>query len=411
MPHIIRDDGERFVIPSYRDTLTVKKASLLKREILLLTENYGDYITLQKKAQTQFEVAFSSESGTLLGETVWHYFKRPRDLIYCEALPDTNEVILVIVKSGSVYLDGSFPVDTVPEELIVFQTQQNNFEIYLYGDVPISETQESGKFTFDKTSVKSFTYLEASAFKQLPILKSFQLQLVDVVLRSHGIGTFPIKPVLIVVAALFAIFIFWEFISTEAEEIQVAVVAAKDPYEDYIKELRTPDPTEQIQALVKKIILFSSIPGWRPISYNYNAGSIEAPIRSAGTRSNVLFDWAARNNATVTINPSGFILSTTVNTINRPAPTAIYSSKKVLANLMDKISYILPNNPLKVSTMASKGKYNITDLSIDFQQISPTTLALIGQQLKDLPITLFKVTLSVSDGSLTGKIELRILGN
>src|SRR5579862_3627590 len=156
MPYITREDGERFIIPTYRDVLSAKKPSLLKKEILLLAANYGEYITLQKKGNFQYEVAFSPEAGNLLGETVWHFFKRPRDLIYCEEIPNTTDVILVIVKSGSVYLDGSFPADSVPEELIVFQTQQNNFEIYTYGDVPISETAEPGKFAFDTTSVKSF---------------------------------------------------------------------------------------------------------------------------------------------------------------------------------------------------------------------------------------------------------------
>src|SRR3990167_80168 len=138
MPYITREDGERFIIPSYRDVLSVKKQSLLRREVLLLASNYGEYATLQRKNADQYEVAFSPDPGYLLGETVWHYFKRPRDLIYCEAIPNTAEAILVIVKGGSVYLEGSFPIDTIPEELVIFQTQQNNFEIYIHGNVPIS---------------------------------------------------------------------------------------------------------------------------------------------------------------------------------------------------------------------------------------------------------------------------------
>src|SRR5690348_12369046 len=101
MPYITREDGERFIIPSYRDVLSAQKPGLLKKEILLLSETYGQYITLQKKSSTQYEVTFSHEPGVLLGETIWHYFKRPSDLIYCEAIPNTAEAILVIVKSGS----------------------------------------------------------------------------------------------------------------------------------------------------------------------------------------------------------------------------------------------------------------------------------------------------------------------
>src|SRR5688572_11892417 len=105
MPYITREDGEHFVIPSYRDVLVVKQKNQLKKEILLLSQSYGEYITLQKKGGNQYEVAFSPDTGYLLGESIWYHFKRPVDLIYCEAIPNTTEAILVIVKSSSVYLD------------------------------------------------------------------------------------------------------------------------------------------------------------------------------------------------------------------------------------------------------------------------------------------------------------------
>src|SRR5580704_8291785 len=177
MPYITREDGQHFVIPSYRDVLTVKQKGQLKKDILQLSKSYGEYITLQKKGTQQYEVAFSSDTGYLLGESIWQYFKKPADLIYCEAIPNSTEAILVIVKSGSVYLDGSFPMDSIPEELIIFLTQQNNFEIYTFGDVPISQEPEAGKFSFETISVKSFTQLDKPVFPTLPLLKIYQLQL------------------------------------------------------------------------------------------------------------------------------------------------------------------------------------------------------------------------------------------
>ena len=75
----------------------------------MLSQSYGEYITLQRKGVFKYEVAFSPDTGYLLGESIWHNFKRPMDMIYCEAIPNTTEAILVIVKEGSVYLDGSFP--------------------------------------------------------------------------------------------------------------------------------------------------------------------------------------------------------------------------------------------------------------------------------------------------------------
>ena len=52
----------------------------------------------------------------------------------------------MIVKSGSVYLDGSFPIDSISEELVIFKTQQINFDIYIYCYVPINPPPQPRKF-------------------------------------------------------------------------------------------------------------------------------------------------------------------------------------------------------------------------------------------------------------------------
>src|SRR5580692_9804853 len=130
MPYITRDDGEHFVIPSYRDVLGYTNKAQLKKDILALSEKYGQYITLQKRGP-KYEAAFSPDAGYLLGECVWLHFKRPLDMIYCEIVPNKAEALLVVVKEGSIYLDGQFPIDGIAEELIVFLTQQNQFAIYI----------------------------------------------------------------------------------------------------------------------------------------------------------------------------------------------------------------------------------------------------------------------------------------
>src|SRR5579864_5340376 len=137
MAYIAREDGENFVIPSYRDVIS-KRKSQLKNDILELSSRYGEYLALLRRGVAQYEVAFSNDAGYLFGECVWHYFNRPLDLIYCEVIPDTTEAYFVLVKEGGVCLDGTFPLDHIAEELQAFTTQQNQFEIYVYGDTPIS---------------------------------------------------------------------------------------------------------------------------------------------------------------------------------------------------------------------------------------------------------------------------------
>ncbi len=416
MSYITREDGVRFIIPSYRDVLSVKKPSLLKREVLLLASNYGEYIALQKKGVNQYEIAFSPDPGALLGETVWDYFKRPRDLIYCEVIPNTSEAVLVIVKSGSVYLDGSFPIDSISEELVIFQTQENQFDIYLYGDVPVSQTPEEGKFSFDANSVKSFTVLDKPAFPTLPVVKAFQLQLVDAVLKTQGIGVLPIKQISLIALTLGLIWMGWMYIKTHQKEITLpqAFVNAVNPYQAYINKLTSPNPAAQIHVIVNDIALLFTIPGWYPATLSYSAADNKGyitSVKSMGGRTNLLYGWAAKNNIKVGIKPDGFYLTAALVSGNRPIPTTIYKLDHVVANLIDRLSFVLSGNPVAISAYSDQGKYIETQITISFTNISPTTLNIVGQELRMLPLVLSKVDMTVSNGSLSGSIVLTALGN
>lgn len=408
----MREDGERFVIPSYRDVLSAKKPGLLKREILLLSTNYGNYVTIQKKSPTQYEVAFSTEPGTLLGESVWHYFKKPPDLIYCEEVPNTNEAILVIVKSGSVYLDGSFPLDSIADELVVFQTQKNNFEIYLYGNVPISQHEEEGKFYFDESSVKSFTILDNPVYPKLPVIKQYQLQLVDVALRGQGIGVFPAKQVIFAGVLFFLGWLIYDFIIANKKEIvPVQFAAVVNPYNNYIRALNSPDPSNEIQILARNILLLYTMPGWQPISIVYSKGSLRASVKSGGTRTNALYEWATKNNATVELQSDGFYVTLDNSLPNRSAPDSIIKTQEIISNLIDRLSYVLTGNIISIGSKAAKGVYQETALTINFNQITPTTLSLVGEQFKNLPLVLNNTSISVVDNTLTGTIQITALGN
>lgn len=414
MPYITREDGERFIIPSYRDVLSIKKSSLLKREILLLANSYGEYIALQKKNVDQYEIAFSPDSGALLGETVWHYFKRPRDLIYCEAIPNTSEAILVIVKSGSVYLDGSFPIDSIPEELVIFQSQHNQFEVYLYGDVPISQVPTEGKFSFDASSIKSFSILDKPVFPTLPIVKAFQLQLVDVVLKTHGIGVLPVKQMSVVILIIFFLWMGWTYISTHKKQIIIpqVFVSVVSPYQVYMSTLASPNPATVIHQVVNNIGLLFTIPGWYPDAFTYKSDKgFKTSVKSLGARTSVLYNWAKKNNLKIELQTTGFYLTAALVVRDRPVPTVIYKLNDVIANLIDRLSYIIPGNPLVIGAYTDKGKYFETQLTISFDNLSPTMLNAIGQQLKTLPLVLSSIDATVSKGNLTGSIILIALGN
>ncbi|VVC76884.1 hypothetical protein AQUSIP_22110 [Aquicella siphonis] len=412
MPYITREDGEHFVIPSYRDVLTIKQKSQLKKEILLLSQSYGEYITLQKKAVNQYEVAFSPDTGYLLGESIWHHFNKPLDLIYCEAIPNTTEAILVIVKSGSVYLDGSFPLDSIPEELIIFLTQQNNFEIYVYGDVPISKEPEAGKFSFEASSVKSYNVLDKPIFPTLPLMKTFQLQLVDAVLKEQGIGVVPVKPIIIGLAVIGVAFIAWNFYSSRQVVTTTVAKPQVNPYQQFLNTLSSPAPDQEVTAFIDKLQLMSQMPGWSATDVKYIHNGVNATVYSYGGKVEDLYAWAAENNANVMIKKTGIFMTIGIKLPNRPAPTKIYSSPKIIATIVDRLSNVYPGNNLDLGDSVRKGVYTDTIIKIRFNNIGPVVLDLIGKQFADLPVVIHDITVRLEkDFNLTGSITIEALGN
>lgn len=415
MTSLAREDGVSFVIPSYRDVLS-KRKSQLKADVLELSSRYGEYMTFQRRGLAQFEVAFSNEPGYLFGECVWHYFKRPTDLIYCEVIPETAEAYFVIVKNGSVYLDGRFPFENIAEEILVFTTQQNQFEIYVYGDGPICEQPEEGKISFEASSVKLFNHLAEPLFQHLPVVQAYQLQPVDVVVRQHGIGVFPVKYIIGVVVILGLIWVGFSY-RNSPKKAAPAVVKVKpaapsaNPYLEYNKALATASPDTAIEMLVLTIDLLSTMPGWIPTEINYSDGKLTIHVRSLGTNMELLYNWAEGNHSQIQLMPDGFFLNMAFPTLPpRPVPSKIYPLDRVIMNLIDRMMVFMPGKTVTVGAYKILPAYKESDLRIEVQDISPGLLFMVGEQLKDLPLVLTNLTLKINHG-LTGTILLRALGN
>ena len=410
MSYITRDDGEHFVIPSYRDTLVVKQKSALKNEITNLSQNYGEFITLQEKGLNQYEVAFSSDTGYLLGESIWHYFKRPLDLVYCEAIPNTTEVILVIVKAGTVYLDGRFPVEGVSEELIVFLTQQINFDIYVYGDVPIAQEPTTGKFSFDPTSVKSFNQLTEPVFPILPLYKIYQLQLVDAVLKAHRIGVFPLRQLVLAILVAGGLYFLYDYLTSRP--VTVAPSAPEvNPYTSFYLALETADPTLELNEIVRRFYVLTTLPGWQPKKLTYSKGSLIAIMTSNGGSVVNLMHWAEASGKLVVLEPTGISVQDTLSFPNRPRPSSIYPLKDTIAHLVDRIAAVYPGNHLTLGQFSQKQVYTEVLITVKFDNVSPIIIGLIADQLKGLPLTLQTMTFNSTNGNLSGSMIIQVLGN
>ena len=410
MPYIAREDGEHFVVPSYREAVVAKGASAVKRDIVSLSNNYGQYIAIQSKGPLRYEVAYSPDTGYLLGESIWYFLNRPFEMIYCEAIPDTTEVILVIVKEGSVYLDGRFPADGVQEELVSFLTKENQFAIYVYGNVPLSKTPEPDKFSFEEHSVKSFTVLEAPILKTLPLYKQYQLQLVEVALKAQGIGTLPVMKITIV--GVLAIGLLSVIIHFSTRSAPLPTISFIDPYSSYTIALSSPAPGPEIQAFVDKMQTLFTLPGWAPTNIKYANGSFVVDVASHGSNINTLLEWAGRNHATVDLGSKNMTLSMTNVLKNRSAPRVIYPLKQIVIHFLDRLALVYPGNHVMFAAFANKGQYSTTTLTINIENFSPAAIRALSEICDMVSLVLTNISLTVNDdGLLSGSLNFAALGN
>ncbi|HVE43766.1 MAG TPA: hypothetical protein VNC84_01320 [Gammaproteobacteria bacterium] len=411
MSYLTREDGTRFVIPSYREILIYKQESQLKKEILSRCEDYGEYIVLHKKGPLQYEAAFSADAGYLLGESIWFHFKKPLDMVYCEALPDSNEVLLVIVRAGSVYLDGSFSRDAVADELLIFLTEKNHFDIFIHGDVPISQTPEEGKFSFNESSIKSFSVLTAPAFPKLAVLKQNQLRLVDVVLKSHSIGVFPVKKVAAISAILLVGWMLYVYVTSEKAPEYVAPVQV-NPYQAYYDTLKAPLPEEEIKRFVEQVSVLLGMPGWVIKQVSYGDRKLSAQVISHGGSMQMLMDWAQQTGFKVLLKPEGIMITRDMVIENRPFNDAIYPLDETMARFMDKLALIYPGNHIRISSFKQKENYTDILFGIELGSDTPLMFGLLADQLSELPFVLKNITVKMdeSTGHLSGTINIEAVG-
>lgn len=413
MPSIIRDhDNAVFISPDYRELTSTKKSSLLKREILMLAQTHGQYAHIRKKNTAQYEVAFSQEAGYLLGESIWHRFDKPYHMVYCEVLPSQVEAILVVVKAGSIFIDTKISIANIDEELAVLSMGEGEFEVYISDDAPISETQSPGKFSFPTKSVKSFAVLDEPCFENLILHKTLELLPVSEALRKQGIGTFPIKPMLMTLTIIALLWTGWEYLTTHKKVLPKIIISVVDPYALFLNTLTSPAPDKTIQELVTNIILLESAPGFAIKSIDYDKKTATAYLLSTGNTIDNLKRWAFTRHLDIEIDNKGIAANLPSTIKNRDKPTRIYSLQNVMGHVVDRVNRILPGNSMTLHPTISYSQFKEMGFTIALDNVPPNILLLIGEQFASLPIVFNTAGLTVSDnGFISGSLTLTALGN
>lgn len=413
MPILKRDDGIQFAIHAYRELLQPTKASVLRHEIQNLAQNHGEYVRLFKLPSGQIEAVFSRDPGFLLGEAIWQHFGKPNDLIYCEALPEGHFAIIVVVRGGSVYLDTKIPYANLHDELTSLVSGVNQYDLYIYGDVPISQKKEHGKFTFDPAQIKSFTVLQQPVFRTLPVDESLQLQPLEFALRTQKIVKKP-PYALIAIIILLALAGWWyihQRSKAPAVPTQPVTKAPIDPYFAYKASLTSPAPQKQITEMAMLITILYGLPGWQATGVTFAGSDYTIQLNSLGGTIEYLNQWTNKRNMSMTLTSQGVTLTYPSNLPDRAVPDTIYPLQQVIYVIIDKVDSVMPQRSVVLENTSALPYYQSANINIQFNNVSPSVLILIGRQLANLPVKITAAQISINQGLLTGSISLTAFGN
>lgn len=403
-----RADGLRFAIRSYRESVIPKKSSLLRKELFLLSQTHGQYARFFKQRDGRIEAVFSRDSGYLLGETVWEYFGKPDDLVYCEVLPSEQEVIIVIVRAGSIYLDAKLTIEELKEELRSLFTTDVRYDIYAVGNAPIAQEAMDDAFVVRSESIKRFTKLEQGVFEVMPVSPGLVLLSFEQAIAELKLDV-PVKNIAVAATVLLLLIAVWQALTPSEPEQQKTM--ALNPYEQYAAALANPEPMEQLDELAKQVILLQSLPGWIPVSIDYIPAGTKVSVRTLGSPTQLLLEWAAKNGAKVDFNNEGakLLLPSKLGARNNIPP--LTSSIKSLSKVIDGMMQIIPGKSVSIIKTETGVAYKTTALAINFKQGSPIVLVLIGKALSGLPVVINSNALTIENGLLSGTIQLTVLGS
>ncbi len=415
MSQLQRYDGVEFIIFSYRQLLTAATPGMLKREMKLLSSDNGQYVKCFPRDEG-IEAVFSQDQGYLLAETVWDYFEKPNNLIYCEELPSGNNAVLIVIRGGNVFLDAEVSVSNLVDELSALALGSTPYQIKLFGYLPIGDDPQS--FQFLSQNIASIDWLESSAFLALTpnpdyamssLKQAFSdLGYTQALYRKLGIGF----GVLVILS-----FIVWfAFLRPTPIAPVVPVVTGPpppppDPYLNFKQALETSAPDQILTELITTLNDAYTVPGWTPQSLAWENNTATVTLSKDGGNAGILLAWKRHQpNVKLSIDSGQAVITYPLDIPSRPVPNAIYKLPDLLANLYDELDLKFPGTTVSVGAMETEEHYRQSSITISFTAQSPDSLMVLADILKGLPVVLNTATLTVNDGLLSGQLAIQLIG-
>lgn len=414
MATITRSDGVQFVIQPYRELLNPARRTLLLQEIRMLAEQHGHYVSLERKHAGTIEATFSKAPGFLLAECVWEYFGCPENLIYCEEIPDSGQIFLVVIRENSVYLDARVQAIEARTELMPLMTGEHVYRIVTSGNVPLSDSVRPNCFTFPEKMILSFEKLKAPLFPVLPSDIRAQLESLPLALKSSLLGRDYAPYISAVLVCLLILGGWWLFAPTPKPRAAVAQRSTAPSVTDlsaYNVGLSSPSPAKQLTELSQVISRLYIIPGWQFEQVTLTQGTYHINVEREGGDMQSLTTWSAQNHFELELSGAGVKLGYKSVVPSRMPPQALYRSQQVLAILIDHLDRLLHEKSVLIGSSQTIGTMQKTDVTVNLHNISPSVLMLVGEEFGNLPLSLKSASVRLQTGGLLeGSIQLTVWG-
>lgn len=417
MAKITRPNGTDLIVPDYRERLSAKKPALLKNEINMLAKTYGEYVYIQLNEDGSAEVAFSRDQGPLLAESVRKYLRLENNFIYCERLENSQEYLFVVIKNGSVNIDSKMSFDSLQDELIILQTEEDQFNFYVFGDVAITDIDTEASKHNVANITSTFTILEESAFTNMPEYADLLTLPVQESFQAANLSNGNQKNKLIIAGiVVFVLFIIWAMWPSEKQTgpvKQVQVVQTSSPYLPFINMMYKPGPKTILNGAIRFIQTLQTLPaGWEINTLNITNHHIHVNLKNIGTRNmlEMLHDWAVSKNIKMLITPSAVTLDFDTHYANQPLVKVMYPTQEVIRTVIDRIGDIIPGHIIKVEDTAEHQVYSTTGMTIHLNSVSLNTLNTIANQFTPQTVTFDGANLTFNNGMISGQLKLNAVG-
>lgn len=412
MSTLVRSDGTQFVMQAYRELLSATKKSQIVQEVRLLAEQQGQYVRLFKKAQNQYEAIFSTDPGCLLGESIWHYFGELENLIYCEALPDSAQILVVVVRSGSVYIDAQLLGSSLQSELLPLMTGDLKYRIITAGNVPLRKAESFGTFRFPKNLIESFETLDELLFHRLPSLKSLQLQPLPLALKSEHLNLGLSTPVIILITIAFFLGGWWLFTPKQVNVPLHQSILRKfsNPYMAFYRALAKPAADKQLVEIGDAVNTLYTLPGWTATKLHFSGKDYRIQVIPDGGDMSLVIRWAKEHHYKFHLSSQGVELTYRSQIPSRSKPKTVYSNEQVVTQLVDQLDKLLHHQSVSLGASQRRGNVQETQLTVRLESVSPELLDLVSRELTNLPLELMSVDINLHSGLMSGTIQLSVWG-